>query len=63
MDCQTSRKAFSTKGPLVSVAAPLGAIFGWAFFSFWSAIPAAMALVGAPLRERIQRRTSRSGKK
>ncbi len=58
-------------------------IFGWAFFSFWSAIPAGVALnveplavvlattlsygsgaalvviVGAPLRERIQRRLAK----
>ena len=34
---------------VASAAAPLGAIFGWAFFSFWSAIPAGMALGLAPV--------------
>lgn len=66
------------EGTFVTIAA-LGTVFGWAFFSFWSAIPAGVALnlspllvavtttisyasgaalvalVGAPLRERIRR--------
>jgi hypothetical protein len=33
----------------MQVIAALGAIFGWAFFSFWSAIPAGIALQVAPL--------------
>lgn len=34
---------------LLTTLAPLAAIFGWAFFSFWSAIPAGLALGVAPV--------------